>query len=477
MTSDANPDAFLALLTQGLITDAQHDAVLAHPETPRLPPLPGPPHALAWMRVRGLITQDEQDAALDKLESAVPPHADADDAADNAMVADDLVELAGQGITHEAIEELYGNSLIDAETRDMALQEAPITGSVPAAPAATLAWLVSEEILPKESFEATRRQVATEPAFAMAAERARIVSEAQAQLDADAQAVKTWQSRTQRTRRVGALKFMVTVLAIGGGLGWYFFAPAGVPACGAASTRKTLDSLMVRVAVDVRLRTLDPEKRSEVRMPSVGNMREIGYRKADRVRGCAAVMTQGDSRGEMAYTIGPVSPKSDEMVVRGADLAIVQARFGNLDANGKPRYNAEPIGRAALEKAFREGAAPSSASGARSAASALAPHDALGLIDRDPDRAREIAEIEVAGPCRALDNDAGQACPLVVEYNDRLLSALGGGTTTLALTGDFNFVEDNGSWRASDDFPKTFTRKVIEARLKRIGVVDAAMPQ
>jgi hypothetical protein len=477
MTSDANPDAFLALLTQGLITDAQHDAVLALPETPRLPPLPSPAHALAWMRVRGLITEDEQNAALDRVYAAEPASPHTDDASDSAIDADDLLELAEQGITHEALHALHGDGLIDTDTRDTALQETPVVGTVPPALPATLAWLVNEELLDAQRFEALRAQVAAEPAFAMAAERARIVAEAHALIDADVQAVKTWQSRSRQTRRIGAMKFMLSVLLIGGGLGWYFFWPNSVPACDAASTRKTLDSLMVRVAMDVRMRTIDPEKRAEVRTPSVGSMREIGYRQTDRVRGCAAVMTQGDSRDEMAYTIGPVAPKSDKMVVRGADLAIVQARFGNLDASGKPRYNAEPIGREALEKAFREGAAPLSAAGARSAASRLRPDNDLSLIERDPDRSREIAEIEIAGPCRALESEAGQACPLVVEYNDRLLSAIGGDTTTLALTGDFNFVEDNGGWRVSDDFSRTFTRRVLEARLKSMGVMDAAMPQ
>ena len=477
MTSDANPDAFLALLTQGLITDTQHDAVLAHPETPSLPPLPGPAHALAWMRVRGLITEAQQNAALDKVEAAEPAHPHAEDAAISAMDADDLVELAGQGITHEALQALHSDGLVDTSTRDEALEETPVVGTVPASAAATLAWLVSEELIDKKGFEALRAQVAAEPAFAMAADRVRIVNEAQALIDAEAQAMKAWQSRTQRARRIGALKLMLTVLVIGGGLGWYFLAPAGVPACDAASTRKTLDNLMLRVSVDVRMRTLDPQKRAELQTPSIGSMREIGYRKTDRVRGCTAVMTQGDKRDPMAYTIGPVAPKSDEMVVRGADLAIVQARFGNLDAQGKPRYNAEPIGRAALENAFREGSAPLSARSANSALSRQRPRNESGLVDKDPDRSREIAEVEVAGPCRALENGAVQACPLVIEYNDRLLSAIGGDTQSLALAGEFKFLNENGNWRVSDDFPKTFMRSVLEARLKSMGLAAEALPQ
>jgi hypothetical protein len=480
MNSDANPDAFHALLTQGLITDAQHDAALAHLEMPTLPPLPGPAHALAWMRVRGLVTEDEQNAALDALSSATPPDPRADDAADYAIDADDLVELAAQGITHEAVQVLHRDGLIDTETRDMALEETPVAGTVPAALAATLAWLATEGPLERERFDALRAQVAAEPAFAMASERARIVADAQASIDADDAAIDAWKARERRTRRIGAWKFMLAVLVIGGGLGWYFFAPAGVPACDAASTRKTLDRLMFRVAMDVRMRTLDPEKRAQVSTPSVGSLREVGYRKADRVRGCTAVITQGDDKDQMAYTIGPVSSKSDEMIVRGADPDIVQARFGHLDAQGKPRYNAEPIGREALEKAFRKGAEPLSMA---SAAGRMRPRPDIGLVDTDPARSREIAEIELTGPCRAAESGSGQVCPLVVEYNDRLLGAIGGGGggsgdgTSLALAGEFSFVQEDGGWRVGDDFAKTFTRRLLEARMKRMGLADAALPQ
>lgn len=473
MSPDANPDAFLALLTQGLISDAQHDAARAHPETAALPPLPSPAHALAWMRVRGLVTEEEQNAALDKIGDDAPH---VDDAADTAIDADDLIELAGQGITHEAIEVLFRDSLIDAETRDMALTETPVVGTVAASPVATLAWLATEGPLEKERFDALRTQVAAEPAFAMAAERTRIVNEAQALIEADEQAVKAWQARAQRSRRIGAWKFILAVAVIGGGLGWYLFAPASVPACDAASTRKTLDSLMRRVTMDVRMRHLDPNAGTVIETPSVGSMREVGYRKPERVRGCVAVMTRGDSKEPMAYTIGPTEPKSDEMVVRGADVAIVEARFGHLDSDGRPLYNAEPIGREAMEKAFREGAAPLSA--ARSAsAMRMRPRTDSGLVRKDPNRSREIAEIEPTGPCRKLGDGMGHTCPLVIEYNDSLLGALSGSDTSLPVTGEFTFVEDNGNWRVSDDFPKTFVRKVLEARLSSMGVTDAAMPQ
>jgi hypothetical protein len=44
------------------------------------------------------------------------------------------------------------------------------------------------------------------------------------------------------------------------------------------------------------------------------------------------------------------------------------------------------------------------------------------------------------------------------------------------VTGEFTFVQDNGNWRMGDDFAQTFMRKVVEARMSSLGVMDAAMP-
>lgn len=471
----ANPDAFLALLSYGLITDAQHDAVLAHPETTALPPIPGPAHALAWMCLKGLVTQEEIDAAVERLEEASPPIATADDAAYIAYDAEEFGELGDRGITHEAVNALFNDGLVDAETRDMALEETPLVGSVPAAPAATLAWMVIDGPLEREVFEATRAEVAAEPAFAMAADRARIVAEAQDEIAADEKAVGAWQATAQGKRRRSAWTSGLVMLAIAGGLGWYLFAPAGVPACNADATRKTLQGLMLRVSIDARTQGL-----REVGIPSLSGLREVGYRKDERIRGCMATMTRGDDTKTIAYTIGPASADDDKMTVRGADPVIVEARFGNLDAKGKPLYNAEPIGRVAAEKAFRDGvtALQSSSPAAAMLQRQLERQRArqrstTGLVVTDADREREIADFEPTGPCRAHEDGVSRVCPLVVEYNDSLLATIGR-AQSLPLTGEFTFVQDNGNWRMSDDFAKRFTRAVMEARLVGMGVTDAA---
>ena len=97
---------------------------------------------------------------------------------------------------------------------------------------------------------------------------------------------------------------------------------------------------------------------------------------------------------------------------------------------------------------------------------------------KDPNRSRAIAEIEPTGPCRKLEDGTGHACPLVVEYNDSLMSALSGSDSSLPVKGEFTFVEDdNGGWRVGDDFAQTFMRKVLEARMGSIGVPNPSLRQ
>ena len=475
----ANPDAFLALLSYGLITDAQHDAVLAHPETATLPPIPGPAHALAWMCAKGLVTQEEIDAAVERLEEASPPAATADDAAYVAYDAEELVELGDRGITHEAVSALFNDGLVDAETRDMALEETPLVGSVPSAPAATLAWMVIDGPLEKELFEATRAEVAAEPAFAMAAERARIVAKAQEEIAADEKSTGAWRAGAQGKRRWSTWAFWLLALFIAGGWAWDFVVPDSAPACNGDAARKMLQSQMRRLSIDARMQTPDPREKPDLTTPTVSGLREVGYRKDERTRGCMATMILEDETKSIAYTIGPVSAGDGQMTVRSAHPVIVEARFGNLDAKGKPLYNAEPIGRAAAEKAFRDGVAALQSSSPAAAMlerqlerQRARQRSTAGLVVTDADREREIADFEPTGPCRVHEDGVSRVCPLVVEYNDSLLATIGR-ARSLPLTGEFTFVQDNGDWRMSDDFAKRFTRAVTEARLIGLGATDA----
>ena len=215
-------DAFGALLSHGLITDAQHDAALAHPEASALPPIPSPAHALAWMRLKNLITEDEVDAAVDRIETASPADAAFTDAEDIAWDAEDLLEIGTTGITHEAVAALFNEGLIDTETRDLALRAAPLTGA-PAALGPTLGWLVTDGLLDPEPFEAIRARVIAEPPFATAADHRRIVDEAQAIVAVDAQEAADVQKEFERSQQASWRNLALIVGAVVAAIGWYLF--------------------------------------------------------------------------------------------------------------------------------------------------------------------------------------------------------------------------------------------------------------
>ncbi|MET3916495.1 hypothetical protein ABID97_003277 [Variovorax sp. OAS795] len=480
MTSvDADPDAFLALLDCGLISSAQHEAVIAHPENAALPPLPGPAHALAWMCVKGLITRSDLKATVEDLEKAAPDRDRFSIAEDIAWEAEEMLELGDRGITHEAVTALYNVGLIDIETRDMALEETPLVGTAPAAPADTLAWLVIDGLLEQEQFKRMLAEVEAEAVFATAAERARIVAEARVVIAADEHTRSLAHAKARRKRRNGAWTIGLAALALVAWIGWGMFTPADAPACDADSTRATLRGLMLRVSIQVRRETLDVREKSQIGLYTVSGIRQVGYRKDERMRGCMATMTRGAATTSIAFTIGPDSPdEADKMMVRGAKEAIVQARFGNLDANGRPLYTAEPLGRAALEKALREGVENLPRSLSRQAAESLIERMAerarqgrhTGLAATDPDRKRKIADFELTGACRAHEDGTSHICPLVIEYNDRLLSLTGG--TSLVLRSEFTFVPENGSWRMGNDFATRFDRALMDSRRGEV-----ALPQ
>lgn len=220
--ADTHTEVFGALLSHSLITDAQHAAALAHPEVTALPPIPGPAHALAWMRHKSLITEEELDATVDRLEAASPAAAAFTDAEDIAWDAEDLLDFGASGITHEAVAALFNEGLIDTETRDLALSAAPLTGA-PAALGPALGWLVTDGLLDTEPFEALRARVAAEPAFATAADHRRILDEAQAIVAADEQETADMLKEFARSQQASWRNFGMIVVAVVIVIGWYLF--------------------------------------------------------------------------------------------------------------------------------------------------------------------------------------------------------------------------------------------------------------
>lgn len=153
----------------------------------------------------------------------------------------------------------------------------------------------------------------------------------------------------------------------------------------------------------------------------------------------------------------------------GASPAIVEARFGHIDDGGRFAHNAAPIGRAELERAFRDGVDQLSA--ASPPGMLLLRQKMTGRIGipgiSAPERLREIAEVEPVASCRELKAGSAYSCPLLVERNDPQLAAIGASADTL-LEGEFAFERDgaDGRWVMADGFAESFAKAVAAARVK-----------
>ncbi len=472
-----DPEPFEALVLQGLVDAPRLAAARAHPEYASLPKPPTPAHAYAWMRLRGLLPaeNEDQDALIERI---VATHGDsmAEDAEDTLDESDELLEAGALGLSHAVVQALRDDGLLDAEDLEEALPWVPLVSDKRADPATALAWLVTDGWLEEERFEAIAARVEAEPAFVGADERRQIVAQARERIAAENASSKVMARKRSTGLRPPRWLGVLAVIAMVGAAGAYLWKLNGLPACNSDLARRELDGLVSSTSNDERLRS---EPGVEAR---VSALHEIGFLKADNVRGCLATLSRDGKTETIGFTIGSDSGgSSGGTVVRGAEAAIVEARFGALDAEGRPQYNAEPVGRLALADALREGVDNLEARmrAPKNLQERLRALREAPLMAIDPDPRLPLTEVEPAGACQAGDGQQ-QVCPVVMVYDDRRLGALGGvqasNAASLPLRAEITLApDDTGIWRVAGDFERSFAMAVVEARLTKQGVSDAAL--
>lgn len=252
MTSDANRRAIAQLAELELVTPTQRDAALAAPDLDTTPELPSPHHALGWMLLRSLTTEDELEAALDKLYGRI-----SEDAHDEryAIIDDalDLLELAEMGVTREAVLALYDDTLIDATLRDELLTQVPYGAPQQPLPAATLAWLVDEHFWTEEDFEALRQRVDAEPPFVDAMARKELMAEAARIVKSNAEERARVMASFRAGGRSGSWFWKLVGVAIIAGGAWYLTRTPSVtpsPAAGAEAVTEATVETAAPVAVE-----------------------------------------------------------------------------------------------------------------------------------------------------------------------------------------------------------------------------------
>lgn len=464
----------------GLITPSHRDAALAHAWAQEIKDLADPASALAWLVIRGVVPEEEFDALRNNLRQRFS----GDDYHQRQRIvseARDAVRLAKQNLALRAFIPLLEEGLIDEAQHAAALQARPVDVAF-ASPAAALAWMVAvAELIDGEQWQALHAgSTAERPA------RQQILSEADQLLDALSEA--SHEASHQASHQAAASAFWRGVfpgppwLWIGGALlavgaaAWYLVVPSSAPECNSSQITRTVNAMLFTTHIRLRSDVMRGGQNLPDSAPRLKDVREVGYAKADRVRGCLGSLEYGEDVKPYAFTIQPggagkSAEQRDAFFVAGATPRIVEARFGGIDAEGRFAQQAEPIGRANLEQALRAGVEAFNSSPNNAAANRLL-QSVMGQRNRqrraeaaDTDRQREIAEVEPLAPCRVEAAGERCVCRLLVERNDPLLKAMGRAGSHL-IEADFTFEREAGGsqWRVSEEFPREFSEAIAQAR-------------
>ncbi len=326
-----------------------------------------------------------------------------------------------------------------------------------------LLWLAEAHILVKEELEEIIALADSQSAFATNATRRQAVEQMHAAMEREVDALlqqQREQAQQAPLRVPGWLSWCGIALLVGAGA-WYLFAPDSPPSCASSDTQKTL-----RLALSEAQRQhqsiaamVNPGSQPNVLLAKLEDIKEIGYIKAQRSRGCTATLVIDKDKAPIAYTIGP--NKDGDMVVSGADARIVRALYGPA-AQGKDAADlAQPVGAERIRQLFEQRLADVDAE-VRARGGARPKTDGLQGEAQTPPVAGVRNLVPVA---KCQDKGGGTwSCRLMGEASDRLMSAIGAGDWTV-FEGDFDFVRAGDTWKLSDAFDHQYMQAMVRGRV------------
>jgi len=460
MTLDPQASTLYALRDAGIVSPAQYRRALAHPLFNELAGHSDPADYLVWLVCRDIMSEDQLQQAGAQVASTLTGD-ELERHQQTVATALQKVERLRDSLNVGHFDTLAAEALITPAEREEALKHiAP--DHLLASPAAALAWMALSGVIGAERLSAAAVRSASG-----GAQQAAILTEA-SDLHAKARAeVKGAVLDTlfpgPRWLWIGAPVLVVAYVI------WNVVRPVSVPTCTDANVARTVANMMLRASIGARIANPLQALHQAPSTPTVHDIKEVGLATETGTRGCVAKLNLAETEIPYAFTIAPAKGDKDAYIVTGAEPAIVQARYGHLDAKGAFANKAEPVGRAEVERAFR--------SGADSLKMGRTPPGGAGeksnpLSTPAPERTREIAEIEPLEPCREVKPGTVYSCRLLIERNDPLLDAIGAGSGTL-IDSAFTFERDGttGPWRVSANFADEYVRAVAKAR------IDAIVPQ
>jgi hypothetical protein len=303
---------FDTLCDMQLITPALRDQVRQDPRRAESSAYPGLSHALLWLVVRKLLSEDELEATESRLRSSFSGEA----YRERQTVLDEVkanLRTVKQKRNRKALQTLQAEGLLSqAQFNDVA-RHLPDDDRC-ATPSATLAWAILNRHVPLNDFEALVQR----PSGLGTAAR-QILDDTQRALDGTFKAgnAEIWRQAFPGPRWAwiaGAVLFVA-------GWVWWSGPSSRTPPCDAKEVRAAVSGMLLKASMGRRM----PGAESPgLALTTPQDIQSVGYDEATKVRGCTCTIDLFGMAMPFGYTIEPLANAGEFNVVKALPSELAQ---------------------------------------------------------------------------------------------------------------------------------------------------------
>ena len=361
-----------------------------------------------------------------------------------------LSVLLMDGFITEAVHDQAIQLLQDtkAASTKRILLDAPLFAS----PGGAMHWLVKHGLVPDEMLDEVASKVlkTSESDEDLVAET-RLISYCELDPDRFLEKIRPISIRMNRRKRLWRFGGWATGLGVVVAAAAFYLAPPTTPAC----KSKGASASLFNISMSSYLSSIDAIQAGP---PDLSNIREIGYERTSRSRGCTVDVKIGNLKTTVGFVIRPAAEGGS-----GFEVAMVPAEFVQTQYGGERDSESlgATIGKERLRKAFMNSLDVLPTKDV-SASPTNNRQDRFG-VSHSKTLSQRVMSVSPTADCTEK-SPTQLSCPLRIAYEDPLLAKLSE-NGVLEIDEKFTFEKKGqlGRWHVSEQFEAEFLAALSKA--------------